>query len=123
MRSFVLRRKTAKSKFVRVPQTVQTRQLVSQLKHSWRLNALPPPGAILRITGGPENLPLTMVDGVNDGVVHAAGLCKAWTLTNGLDHGVVSAVGGVASRMVRTACRLTAGGPPRPDATGGEPRV
>ena len=94
----MLRRKEAKSKFVRVPQSVLVAPLVTELGRSWRLNNLPRPGAILRITGEAHALSLSMIDGVNDGVVHAAGLSKAWTLTNGLDGGVVSAIGGVFSR-------------------------
>ena len=40
-----------------------------------------------------------MVEGVSDGVVHAAGLCHALTLTNGLDAGVVGAIGSVHDRQ------------------------
>ena len=40
-----------------------------------------------------------MVEGVSDGVVHAAGLCHALTLTNGLDAGVVGAIGSVHERQ------------------------
>ena len=97
--NFVLRRRMAKAKFVRVPQSVHTAALVAELRCSWGFNVPPTPGTVLRITGGPQALAPGMVDGVSDGVVHAAGLCNALTLTNGLDAGVVSAIGSVHERQ------------------------
>ena len=97
--NFVLRRRTAKAKFVRVPHNVRTAALVEELGRNWGFNVPPAPGCILRITGGPQGLAPGMVDGVCDGVVHAAGLCHALTLTNGLDAGVVSAIGSVHERQ------------------------
>ena len=97
--NFVLRRRTAKAKFVRVPHNVRTAALVAEVSRNWGFNVPPAPGCILRITGGPQGLAPGMVDGVSDGVVHAAGLCHALTLTNGLDVGVVAAIGSVHERQ------------------------
>ena len=50
--NFVLRRKTAKAQFVRVPPTIEPRKLVSELDFLWMgANQMKPPGLILRITG------------------------------------------------------------------------
>ena len=73
---FGLRRRTAKAKFVRVPHNVRAAALVAELGRNWGFNVPPAPGCILRITGGPQGLAPGMVDGVSDGVVHAAGLCQ-----------------------------------------------
>jgi hypothetical protein len=112
--NFVLRRRTAKAKFVRVPHNVRTAALVAELGPNWGFNvppapgssssslsssSSPPPSCILRITGGPQGLAPGMVDGFSEGVVHAAGLCHALTLTNGLDAGVVAAIGSVHERQ------------------------
>ena len=37
--------------------------------------------------------PSNVLDGLCDGVVHAAGLADAWTVTDGLDAGVAGAIG------------------------------
>ena len=54
--NFVLRRRTAKAKFVRVPHNVRTAALVTELGRNWGFNEPPAPGCILRITGGPQGL-------------------------------------------------------------------
>ena len=54
--NFVLRRRTAKAKFVRVPHNVRTVALVTELGRNWGFNEPPAPGCILRITGGPQGL-------------------------------------------------------------------
>ena len=54
--NFVLRRRTAKAKFVRVPHNVRTAALVTELGCNWGFNEPPAPGCILRITGGPQGL-------------------------------------------------------------------
>lgn len=97
--NFVLRRRDAKAKFVRVPHNVRTAALVKELGLNWGFNTPPVPGCVLRISGGPQDLAPGLVDGVSDGVVHAAELCNALTLTNGLDAGVVSVMGSVHERQ------------------------
>lgn len=101
--NFKQRRKTAKAQFIRVTPTVAPRVLNKEINRTWRREELgnaKPPGLILRITGERSGeLPDVVVETLEGGIVHAAGLAGAWTFTNGLDSGVVNTVGNAHMRM------------------------
>ena len=98
--NFKLRRKTAKAQFIRVPRAVAPQMLSKEINRLWQLGHVKPPGLVLRVTGarGGE-LSDDVVESLEGGVVHAAGLSGAWTFTNGLDCGVANIVGYAHMKM------------------------
>ena len=95
---FIRHRRSARSDFLRIPDTADQRHLLRFLRLQWRL---PEPGILLHITGSAQgfDLPSKLVLPVTEGVVHASMTARAWIITGGMDSGVMSLIGNAIARQ------------------------